>query len=196
MNVQSPSPPYKYVQTRPRRDGSGVYYYFIRRGGEIVRLEGEPGTAEFDRSYHGALHGAREAIPYKRYKEIYGDFHAVDRTCYFEYIEKKARGRAKRAGRAYDLPGGWAKAQFERQEKRCALSGVLFNKDRDKHAPLAPSIDRKNSDEGYTPENCQLVTYIVNCAKNQFTGEEFLDMCRAVVRKSGGLKPRRKKVVE
>jgi hypothetical protein len=62
-----------------------------------------------------------------------------------------------------------------------ALTGEAFHKDRLRRSPRAPSIDRIDSKKGYTPDNCQLITYIANCAKNQFTVDEFVRMCRAVV---------------
>lgn len=63
----------------------------------------------------------------------------------------------------------------------CAVSGMPMRKDRKKRSPHAPSIDRINSAEGYTPGNCRLVCYIVNCGRNMFTDAEFMEMCEAVV---------------
>ena len=64
---------------------------------------------------------------------------------------------------------------------RCEVSGVPFNFDyHGKRRPYAPSIDRINSDVGYTPENSRLVCYLVNVGMNCWGDEQFLRVCRAV----------------
>lgn len=149
------------------------YLYFERRGFRSVRLRAPLGTPEFEAEYHAAVAAVASA---ERLSAPVAD-------AYFLMMERQARTRARKYGREYSLPSGWAKAQYERQNGKCALSGVLMHKDREKHAPQAPSIDRKDSSRGYTPDNCRLVTYIVNCAKNQFTETELLEMCRALLAK-------------
>lgn len=62
-------------------------------------------------------------------------------------------------------------ALWESQQGRCALTGLhlghRFN------APLAVSIDRKDSTQGYVPGNVQLVCQWVNRAKNNMSNEDF-----------------------
>lgn len=73
---------------------------------------------------------------------------------------------------------------YEKQEQQCALTGqsIVF--------PLfghpntaAASIDRINSDLGYTRDNIQLVTKHINMMKQAYTQEHFIAMCKAVAKK-------------
>lgn len=47
------------------------------------------------------------------------------------------------------------------------------------------SIDRKDSDKGYTDSNVQWVGVSANMAKNVLTDQQFLDLCLSVVRHNG-----------
>lgn len=161
--------------------------YFRRPGFPNSRLRSPFGTPEFDDEYRRVLTGKnvvrKNKLPPPPPKRLDGQAAALltrDGESHFTAMERQARLRAAKAGRPYDLPPGWMKAQYDRQGGLCAVSGVYMVKDRDKHAPNAPSIDRIDSTGGYTKRNCRLVTYIVNCAINQFTDVEFFSMCRAV----------------
>jgi hypothetical protein len=169
----------------------GKYLYFERHGRLPIRLRGEPGTIDFEREYRAALKGETTRREYKARKAVFGEFHTPDGACHFASLEASARRRAAALGREYSLPPGWAKQQYALQTGVCALTGQAFNKDRMRRAPFAPSIDRVNNKLGYTPENCQLITYIANCAKNQFTVEEFTEMCLAVAKKAG-MRPKKR----
>lgn len=147
------------------------YTYFERAGHRCRRLRAAPGTPEFQAEYEAALQNMNVLAVGREPVE----------DAHFSMMESQAKKRARKYGRDYTLPPGWAKAQYERQDGRCAMSGMYMAKDRKKHAPHAPSIDRKDSRKGYTPDNCRLVTYMVNCAKNQFTERELLEMCRALI---------------
>lgn len=61
------------------------------------------------------------------------------------------------------------------QNGKCALTGVLFGNDN------PPSLDRINSDLGYTLDNIQLILIQVNRMKSNFTQKEFIDMCAKIV---------------
>ena len=168
------------VRTLPKHVYLTKGHPYFRKGGEPNRrLRAAVGTPEFDAEYAECLAGiAAKITPFDQ-------FRAPDGTCHFHAMEKAARARAVKNGREFALPPGWMRAQFEAQGRKCAVSLIPFSKDRSKHAPYAPSIDRKDSSKGYTPDNCRLVAYIVNCAKNQFTDAEFIQMCRAVVARRG-----------
>ena len=72
------------------------------------------------------------------------------------------------------------------ESKTCALSGrtLVFTIGHDD----SPSIDRINSNNGYTKSNIQIVTSRVNVAKNNMTDEEFIKMCVDVARHQGYIK--------
>jgi len=62
---------------------------------------------------------------------------------------------------------------LEKQNKRCALSGVLMTHTR--HSLFDVSIDRKDSKRGHTQDNVQLVCKFINTGKAHHTDEEALD---------------------
>jgi len=151
--------------------------YLEKVGLGCHRLHGDVGSSEFEEQYL-SLMNAFEASQRRGLLTPTGEDH-------FVAMERQARLRASKYGRDYTLPKGWMKAQYHAQSGKCAITGKLMVKDRDKHAPWAPSIDRLDSAKGYTPDNCRLIGYIVNCAKNQFSERELIEMCRAVVWKRG-----------
>lgn len=69
----------------------------------------------------------------------------------------------------------------------CAISGrpLIFEIG---HRDV-PSIDRKNSNQGYTRYNTQIVSSCVNIAKNDLTDLEFVELCCNVAEKNGWLRP-------
>ncbi len=60
---------------------------------------------------------------------------------------------------------------------KCALTGLkmTFNK-----SLLAISVDRINNEEGYIPNNIQLVCRWVNLAKNSGSNQEFKDILKMI----------------
>lgn len=100
---------------------------------------------------------------------------------YFAKLERGAKQRSARKGLEYTLPKYWGADQYTKQFGKCAISGLVMRKPETPWDHYGPSIDRINSDKGYTPENCQLVLLSVNRAKNEMPGDDFVGMCRAVV---------------
>jgi len=69
----------------------------------------------------------------------------------------------------------------------CPRTGQPFQiKDRGKNwadrAPFSPSIDRKIPNLGYTKENCQVVAWWYNMAKQTFTDDDILSFCQMVAK--------------
>lgn len=57
---------------------------------------------------------------------------------------------------------------------KCALTGMPIEYDtRQSRDPFAPSIDRVDSDGGYTIDNVRVTVYIANTAANNFGDEAF-----------------------
>lgn len=64
---------------------------------------------------------------------------------------------------------------------KCEVTGIPFDLDISKRAkPFAPSIDRRDSSLGYTPENVQVVVWIYNAAKSHWSHAEVMRMARAL----------------
>lgn len=54
----------------------------------------------------------------------------------------------------------------------CEATGIKLDLDGILYKPYAPSLDRINSDLGYTEDNVQMVCMIYNFCKNKFTSEQ------------------------
>lgn len=91
---------------------------------------------------------------------------------------RSARRRAKIKGMAFDLTPEWAEAEAA---KGSALSGLPFSGEA---GPRAPSIDRIDSDRGYTMDNCRFVLVAENLFRNEWSDEEIVAIARAMVAKA------------
>ena len=112
-----------------------------------------------------------------------------------------AKKRAKMKGLEFDLTLDFIRELNDKQNGRCAYTNTPLNWDRQDKSGIATtsncpdsraSLDRINSSKGYTQDNVQLVTYIVNLIKNAFPEQDFLNTCQAIVNKaieSGKLQP-------
>ncbi len=63
----------------------------------------------------------------------------------------------------------------------CPLSGYKFRYTYDAYDPYAPSIDRIDSNKGYTPDNVRVICYILNVGMNQFGLDVAADVWDAVL---------------
>ena len=61
----------------------------------------------------------------------------------------------------------------------CEVTGIAFEFERNGN-PFFPSIDRIDSDKGYTPDNCRAVLWIINTAKHALSEEKFRPALRQV----------------
>lgn len=90
---------------------------------------------------------------------------------------------AKRRGMEFNLTMKELWDIFEKQEKKCALTGLkislIHNKNNRKKYQTA-SLDRIDSSKGYTIDNVQWVHKRVNAMKNNMTEEEFFKLCKLV----------------
>ena len=72
-------------------------------------------------------------------------------------------------------------AMYEKQGKKCALSGIEMTYVLGKgYIPTNISIDRIDSSKSYSEDNIQLVCRAVNEMKRALTVEEFLLFCESV----------------
>ena len=93
-----------------------------------------------------------------------------------------AKGRAKKKGLGCDLTVEWILDKLDGH--RCEVTGIQF----DFRGPpkgvsnnrFAPSLDRIDSDKGYTKDNVQVVVWQYNAAKSEYTTEEFIELARVV----------------
>lgn len=72
--------------------------------------------------------------------------------------------------------------QFEKQNQKCALSGLdlKFPSFGEKPTKQTASLDRINSDFGYTKDNIQWLHKDVNKMKWELSQERFLELCKLI----------------
>lgn len=89
------------------------------------------------------------------------------------------RSRAKRKGLKFDITPENIGERIA--NGKCEVSGVPFDifSTVGRNA-FAPSLDRINSDGGYTTDNVQVVCKMFNFGKNEFPQVDFIAMCCAV----------------
>lgn len=105
----------------------------------------------------------------KRYEEING--------AYFSNI----KAGAKRRNLEFTLKIEDIWKLFLKQNRKCALSGMEIGFDKTRGKTTA-SIDRIDSNKGYTIDNVQWVHKEINRMKSNHTDEEFLELCQKVVK--------------
>ena len=90
--------------------------------------------------------------------------------------------RAKKLQVPFDLTIPFLLGLWAEQEGCCAVTGVKFEAAGigvGKRNPFGPSLDRKDSAQGYTQLNVQWVSNIVNYGKNEWGEDAFKKMVKA-----------------
>jgi hypothetical protein len=100
---------------------------------------------------------------------------------FLKALYSQVKLRAFRKGWKFDLPEGYLLEMYQKQEGRCARTGVPFtlhtSVSRTRAGGTIPSVDRIDPTGGYTTDNVELVTYAMNTCRNAFTHEEYTQMC-------------------
>lgn len=83
---------------------------------------------------------------------------------------------------------GWYISEYKLREKlmqgaTCSLSGWTLSEDTGYQNTW--SLDRIDSSKDYTNENIQIVASSVNIAKHELSQEDFIEMCKDVVKTAG-----------
>ena len=94
--------------------------------------------------------------------------------------------RAKRKNLAFDLDKEWLYTKFK--GGICEVTGLPLNYKQTKTPGLprafGGSVDRKDSAQGYTKDNCQFVCWIYNRAKGVGTHKDIMLMAAALLERS------------
>lgn len=96
-----------------------------------------------------------------------------------------AKKNAKQRGINFDMTMGDMLLLVSTANGRCMLTGIEFEFayiGHHKKRPWAPSLDRIDSDNGYSLTNCRLVCAAVNLAMNEWGEEPLRRIARALVR--------------
>jgi len=96
-----------------------------------------------------------------------------------KYIFQTTKSRAKKRGLEFDLTLDWL---FDRIIDRvCPYTHFKFEVVIGSQSPYLPSIDRIDSSRGYTQDNCQVVSWVYNQAKSNYTDADMLVFAKAIV---------------
>jgi hypothetical protein len=105
-------------------------------------------------------------------------------------IFSAARTRAKKKKIEFDLTMDFVIKMFSNQGSLCALTGLKLNtgfkQKGNNWNPYCPSIDKIDSEKGYTKDNIRIVSVIANLSLNQFGDIVFDEMCRSYINKKYG----------
>jgi len=69
---------------------------------------------------------------------------------------------------------------FLKQERKCALTGIILIFPNKSKGSYTASLDRIDSSKDYTLDNVQWVHKDINIMKNKFDNQYFIDMCKKV----------------
>lgn len=153
----------KHVEVSITRHGRRVVYF--RKGrGPRVRLPDDMESTRFAIAYEAALNG--RAMPHLR------DIPPTPKMMRRQRTEKTLRGairsaktRAKAKGVPFRLTLDFLLDMAERQDFRCAVTGIEFfapAECKSRVHPYTPSIDRIKPELGYVPGNVRILAYAVN----------------------------------
>ena len=90
---------------------------------------------------------------------------------------KKRGVKRKRCGE-YELSEEDIEEMRRLQGNKCEVSGIEL--EWKTKSPYKASVDRIDSNRGYTLDNVRLVCWIVNCGLNNFRMEDFVHMCQEI----------------
>ena len=98
--------------------------------------------------------------------------------------EKRAKhmlGVLRRRRRVQDKGFGLSKEWMTDKLKKgvCEVTGLPLDLSTPR-GPLSPSVDRIDSSLGYTEDNCQVVVFMYNLAKSNWTHDDVLVMANAL----------------
>lgn len=96
-----------------------------------------------------------------------------------------SKTRAKSKGLIHNISKSDIITLLEKQNNKCALSGIEMSLDTNKSInrylpPNRMSIDRLDHSKGYTLDNIQLVCWNINILRGKMDLQEFLNMCKRV----------------
>ncbi len=99
-------------------------------------------------------------------------------------LRRDIKKRSKAKGYEFSLSLDWL---TERIKSGCCKTGISFVLCRDGNNvahPFAPSVDRIDGKRGYTEDNCQVVVWIYNAAKNSFDERYVIEFAKRLLEKN------------
>lgn len=99
-----------------------------------------------------------------------------------KYLVTAAKGRALKRGLDFDLTEESVLKILCKQKSKCYYTEENMTYNRDNKTTV--SIDRVDSNKGYTIDNIVLCQVVINRMKQALTTKEFLELCKLVVDKT------------
>ena len=154
------------------RRGTKVWYIFFRGTERVFRVS----CHTRDRSIAQAklqsfIRGGERVDPTKRSKDQPW-LSVARRMC------KRARENSKAKNRKYSISPEFVLELIEKQDFRCAVTGIELSLPSRKRDPWAPSLDQVLPGKGYTTDNVRIVCMIVNTAMNCWGEQPVLELVR------------------
>lgn len=116
------------------------------------------------------------------YAKLAGD---TDRSLL--YFFRESRKGATRRDIPFQLTEDEFRSIWKKQKGKCALSGIELTLEHGSIStpnPTRMSIDRIDSGQGYTVSNVQLITWQLNSAKNVWSNQQLIEVCKLVAAKN------------
>lgn len=164
----------KFIESRQVRERKRrIYLCKCTRCGNFKEISGDDLTRKAVKSC-GCLRERRgsENPKWKGFGEISGEFWSLIKDNY----KKTNKFYPRRKNIEFDLTIEEAWGLFIKQNRCCALSGVVINFGINKTA----SLDRINSFEGYHLSNVQWIHKDLNIMKQSYSQDIFIEWCKRV----------------
>ncbi len=138
-----------------------------------TQLEAEIAYQEFVDSFKGAVSTAKES---NSDWNIYIDALVKNKKDWLHQTLRRAKYRDEKKGRTFNLYVPQVELILRRCNGRCEVTGMPFNYEKTSNSrtpPFSPSIDRIDSNKGYTMDNIRIVCVATNFAMSNWGAEVF-----------------------
>ena len=99
----------------------------------------------------------------------------------FTTLYDNARRNCLTRNREIDIDTDYIKELWEKQDGKCALSGLPMSFPNSEHKDaFQASIDRIDNDKGYIKGNVRITCLIANLCRNGFSDEDVIKFCEAM----------------
>lgn len=102
---------------------------------------------------------------------------------FYKHIQNSLKSRKKVSQLGFDITPEYLEELYEKQNHKCAISGLPLEIDLTKRATEQPwSLDRIDSNKGYVKGNVQWVDKRVNMMKQSYDQEDFIKICSEIAK--------------
>ena len=117
------------------------------------------------------------------FREVYNEYNRKP-NCRLRHMIFDSRRKSGRKGWEFNLDIEFLFKLFEKQSGKCGITGYdmhLHTSDDPAHKRYVASLDRIDSNGGYTKDNVQFVCAQANYMKHTLPTEELIVWCKAVI---------------